>query len=39
METMSQLAIASIPIQQWNEVYDEEQAFANGTIFPELKPL
>ena len=40
METMSQLAIASIPIQQWNEVYDEEQAFANGTIFPELnKPF
>lgn len=40
METTSQLAIASIPIQQWNEVYDEEQAFTNGTIFPELnKPF
>lgn len=40
METMSHLAIASVPVQQWKEVYDEEQAFSNGTIFPELdKPF
>ena len=31
-----QLAIVSIPKQTWNEVYDEKQAFACGTIFPEL---
>lgn len=32
--------IASVPVQQWKEVYDEEQAFSNGTIFPELdKPF
>lgn len=36
MEKMTHLAIASVPIQEWNEVYDEEQAFRNGTIFPEL---
>ncbi len=40
MENMSHLAIASVPIQTWNGVYDEEQAFKNGTIFPELnKPF
>ena len=40
METMSHLAIASVPMQQWNEVYDEEKAFINGTVFPELdKPF
>ncbi len=36
MEKMQHLAIASVPIQQWNEVYDEDQAFQIGTIFPEL---
>ena len=36
MEKMQHLAIASVPIQQWNEVYDEEHAFQTGTIFPEL---
>ncbi len=30
------LAIASVPIQQWNHVYDEDRAFRNGTMFPEL---
>lgn len=40
METMSHLAIASIPVQEWNEVYDEAQGFRIGTIFPELnKPF
>lgn len=40
MVGMSHLSIASVPIQQWKEVYEEEQAFANGTIFPELnKPF
>ena len=36
MEKEKHLAIASVPIQEWNEVYDEEQAFRMGTIFPEL---
>lgn len=40
MEKIPHLAITSIPVQEWNEVYDEEQAFRNGTIFPELnKPF
>lgn len=40
MENTSQLGIASVPIQTWNEVYDEAQAFRKGTIFPELdKPF
>lgn len=40
MENHAHLAIASIPIQKWGEVYDEEQAFYAGTIFPELnKPF
>ena len=36
MEKNQHLAIASVPIQEWNEVYDEEQALRMGTIFPEL---
>ena len=36
MEKEKHLAIASVPIQEWNEVYDEEQALRMGTIFPEL---
>lgn len=36
MEKKEHLAIASVPIQEWNEVYDEEQAFSFGTVFPEL---
>lgn len=30
------LAIASVPMQIWREVYRPEAAFMNGTIFPEL---
>lgn len=36
MEKIEQLAIASVPVQVWNTTYDEEQAFRNGTIFPEF---
>lgn len=40
MEKEKHLAIASVPIQTWNTIYDEEQAFKAGTIFPELnKPF
>lgn len=40
METKSHLSIASVPVQQWQEVYEEEKAFTNGTLFPELdKPF
>lgn len=30
------LAIASVPVQSWGEVYDENEAFDKGTVFPEL---
>lgn len=34
------LAIASIPIQQWGEMYDEKEALCIGTIFHDLnKPF
>ncbi len=34
------LAIASVPIQKWGQIYDEKEALENGTIFPELnKPF
>ncbi|MFQ7550175.1 MAG: spore coat associated protein CotJA [Blautia marasmi] len=34
------LAIASVPIQSWETLYDWEQALATGTIFPGLnKPF
>jgi len=36
MENLQHLAIASVPIQKWNNVFDETQAFRNGTLFPEL---
>lgn len=36
MENISPLAIASVPVQSWNQIYDEDDAFKNGTIFPEL---
>ncbi len=40
MEKCKHLAIATVPVQTWNEVFDEQQAFKNGTIFPELnKPF
>lgn len=30
------LAIASVPVQEWERVYDECSALLSGTIFPEL---
>ena len=30
------LAIANIPMQEWNGTYPVEKAFMQGTIFPEL---
>lgn len=34
------LAIASVPLQSWGRVYDENEAFFHGTVFPELnKPF
>lgn len=36
MEKVQHLAIASVPIQEWNEVYDEAHALRHGTIFGEL---
>ena len=40
MEKSVHLAIASVPFQQWKEVYEEAEAFYRGTIFPELdKPF
>ena len=31
-----QLGIACVPIQAWAQTYRPEDAFINGTIFPEL---
>lgn len=40
MEKSTHLAIASVPFQQWKEIYEEAEAFQRGTIFPELdKPF
>lgn len=34
------LAIATVPIQSWETLYDWDQALATGTIFPGLnKPF
>lgn len=30
------LAMSYVPFQQWGEVYDEDEAFNAGTLFPEL---
>lgn len=30
------LAMAYVPFQQWGETYSEDEAFQNGTLFPEL---
>lgn len=30
------LAMAYVPVQQWKTVYNEDEAFAHGTLFPEL---
>lgn len=38
--TEKHLAIASVPLQNWEEPYPEEEAFAHGTVFRELdKPF
>ncbi len=40
MTNTEHLAIASVPVQKWETVYDEAQALCVGTIFPELnKPF
>lgn len=40
MTVNEHLAIASVPVQSWGRVYDENEALKNGTIFPELnKPF
>lgn len=36
MQKEQHLAIASVPIQEWNGIYDEVHALRNGTIFGEL---
>lgn len=34
------LAMQYVPVQQWEEPYDEETALSRGTIFPALdKPF
>ena len=34
------LAICYVPIQEWEQVYDEDTAFSAGTLFPALnKPF
>ena len=30
------LAMAYIPYQQWGNVYDDDKALAQGTLFPDL---
>lgn len=30
------LAMAYVPFQQWGKVYNSDQAFNSGTLFPEL---
>lgn len=35
-----QLGICSVPMQEWEQVYDEDTAYSAGTIFPCLnKPF
>ena len=36
MEKSMHLAIASVPVQTWKDMYEEDQAFSKGTVFPEL---
>jgi len=34
------LAICYVPIQEWEQIYDEDTAFSTGTLFPSLnKPF
>lgn len=30
------LAIATVPVQPWGPLYDEEEALCQGTVFPQL---
>ncbi|HRR77944.1 MAG: spore coat associated protein CotJA [Ruminococcus sp.] len=30
------LAMAYVPYQQWGDVYDDDKALTQGTLFPEL---
>ncbi len=30
------LAIASVPVQSWGEVYDQNEALKTGTVFKDL---
>ena len=30
------LGMAYVPFQQWSEVYNDEDAFESGTLFPDL---
>ena len=30
------LAMAYVPYQQWGDVYDDDKALCQGTLFPEL---
>lgn len=36
---MNEIAIASVPIQPWEQPYELEKAFREGTIFPCLNKL
>lgn len=31
------LAMAYVPVQQWQDLYEPEEALSNGTIFRQLK--
>lgn len=38
--TNESLAIASVPCQKWGQLFDENTALTNGTVFPDLnKPF
>lgn len=40
MERQEHLAMASVPVQQWGELYEQAQALSIGTIFRDLnKPF
>ena len=40
MSEQEHLAIASVPVQQWGELYEQAKALRSGTIFQELdKPF
>lgn len=40
MRENEHLAIASVPVQSWDRVYEEGEALENGTVFPSLnKPF